>query len=95
MNITIDTDALLKCSNSLENVNFELKENMNRIEQLILGLGSEWQGDSGKMYQSKILFVKKQFEYMSNLIDEYTANIKTVSQNYDQVEKDIISKLGV
>ncbi len=95
MNIKIDTDALYRCSSTLLNVNFELQDNMNKIENLILGLGNEWQGDAAKAYQSNILFVKKQFEYMSEFITDYATNIKSVSETFDQAEKDIISKLGV
>lgn len=95
MNIKIDTDVLLRCSNTLLNVNFELQENMNKIENLILGLGNEWQGDAAKAYQSNILFVKKQFEYMNEFITDYAQNLKNVSDMYDQAEKDIIAKLGV
>ncbi len=93
MEIVIDVDALLRCSDSLSNVNYELQTNMNNIENLVLGLGSEWQGQTAKAYENNILIVKKQFEYLNKYIEEYTQVLKTIAAEYAETEKNITMRL--
>lgn len=93
MNIYIETDRLLsKAENMKETANF-LKENMERIEKLIINLDTVWHGEAASIYIAKILFVKKQFETLYEFIMEYTEVICSIVREYENIEKELLFKM--
>lgn len=95
MHISIDTDELAKIVYNMETINRELSANMECIENLVLGLGFEWQGKAELAYEAKILYLKKQYGYLNEFINDYCMTIKGVINDYREVEKMIIKQLEV
>ena len=95
MKISIDIDEMIKKANALENIAAELQTNMQSIEKLILDLGYEWQGNAELAYTAKILYIKKQFYALHDLINEYSLFLKAVANDYKEVETAIKNQLEV
>lgn len=93
MNIYIETDRLLGKAESMRETANYLKENMGRIENLIINLDTVWQGEAGRAYIAKILFVKKQFEALYDFIMEYAEVICSIVKDYENIEKEITFKM--
>ena len=94
MNIFVDTELLKEKANSVMEVAYELNENMNRIENLVLNLGVEWHGKSEIAFTAKILFVKKQFEALNDFFMDYSETIKAIVNEYENTEIQLLSQMG-
>lgn len=94
MNIFVDTELLKEKANSVMEVAYELNENMNRIENLILNLGTDWHGKSEVAFTAKILFVKKQFEALNDFFMDYSETIKAIVYEYENTETQLLSQMG-
>lgn len=95
MKIYIDTEEIKNKANSIKNLADELQDNMKNIEKLILDLGLEWQGRAELAYTAKILYVKKQFSFMYDLINDYSVTLKAVANEYNELENTIKRQLEV
>ena len=95
MKISIDVDEMINRANAIEKISEELQMNMRNIEQLILNLGFEWQGNAELAYTAKILYIKKQFVSMYDLINDYSIVLKTAANDYKEVETTIKNQLEV
>ena len=93
MNILVDTEQLKEKANSIAEIAYELNENMNKIENLILNLGVEWHGKSEIAFTAKILFVKTQFEALYNFFIDCSETIKAVANEYDNTESQLLSQM--
>ncbi|MCH5314361.1 MAG: WXG100 family type VII secretion target [Eubacterium sp.] len=93
MNIFVDTEELKEKANSITEVAFELNENMNMIENLILNLGVEWHGKAEIAFAAKILFVKKQFETLYDFIIDYSETIKSIVNDYEDTENQLLLQM--
>ncbi|MGN1419679.1 MAG: WXG100 family type VII secretion target [Acutalibacteraceae bacterium] len=95
LNIFVDTEQMKGKADAVLNVAYELNENMNRIENLVLNLGCEWQGESERAFAAKILFVRKQFEALYGFLVDYAEVIKCAANDYENTENQILSQMEV
>ncbi len=93
MKTQIDISRLNRYSEELYNINNQLDNNMQRIENLVLSLGSEWQGCAELAYVAKLLLVRKQFESLTDFINDYVYTLKSIAVDFEEVEKEIYNKI--
>lgn len=94
MNIQVETTQLLDKSNDIRLVKDNLAEIMEQIEQLILSVEGDWQGDAERTFSSKIVFVKKQFSNILSFFESYSYLLVSFADSYEQIEDTISSKIN-
>lgn len=94
MNIQVETTQLLDKSNDIRLVKDNLAEIMEQIEQLILSVEGDWQGDAERTFSSKIVFVKKQFSNILSFFESYSYLLVSFADSYEQLEDDISFRIN-
>lgn len=95
LDILVDTEQMKNKADAISEVAYEMKENMNRIENLVLNLSLVWKGQAEAEYAAKILYVKKRFGNLYQFIIDYSETIKTIANDYEDTENQLLSKLEV
>ena len=95
MNIYISPDELKRKANEIAVCASTMNENMIRIQNLILGLGVEWQGNAEKAFTAKLLFVKQQFDFLYDSFIDLSETITVIAGEYEETERQLLSKMEV
>ena len=95
MSLYVETENLKKQADAMLDIAAEMRTNFTAIENLVLALGTQWQGKAELEYTAKILFVKKQFEALYNFLVDYAQVVHAAVEEYEEVEKIIITKMEV
>lgn len=93
MVVQVNTDQMISKGNEVKGIKNELRMNMEQIEQLVLGLSGEWQGEAERSFEQKILFVRKQFDSILSFFGEYADLLILFADSYDNLENEISAKI--
>lgn len=91
--IRVDEAMMLQKSNEITVLRNELAHNLKKIEELILSLQSDWQGDGEKAFAARILAVKAQYGDIMTFFDDYAKLLSTYAEGYERQENDLASKI--
>ena len=95
MKVYIEIEELKRKADAMMEIASELNENMTRIENLVLNLGTQWQGRAELEFTAKLLFVKKQFDILNCFFIDYSQVIHSVVAEFEAVEEELLSKMEV
>lgn len=95
MNIEVNLSRLYEVSNEVKNINASLQGTMDEIEQLVLSVRGDWQGEAELAFSEKIIYVKNQFSSISSFFDDYSDLLKSFAVGYEQQEADISAAINL
>lgn len=86
--IRIDTDQVNAVAQTIENLNGQLKEELNNAKSTIKGLSTSWEGEAANAVISSFdEFSDKYFQSYYDVIDNYVKFLRnTVVQGYETTE---------
>ncbi len=94
MKVSVNTDELRERCSELRAVCNDLNGNMNRIETAVLSIGNEWQGESERAFVAKLLYIRQQFNDLTNFIEDCTNLMETFATQYEEHDKELSSKIN-
>lgn len=93
MQLLADADALQRSTDRIASIKSELEKELSMIEQAILSLDADWQGNAERVYASKIVYIKNEYKKLIQFYDGLITLIKNVSDRYSELEKSVL--LGI
>ena len=94
MTISVDTEALHGRSGEIAAVSGELESCMQQIENVVLSIGSQWQGDAERAYTAKLLMLRQQYAGMTAFLNEYAALLTDFSERYEAYDRELSEKIN-
>lgn len=95
MKIYVDTGQLRKKGEDIKRIRDELQFNMEQIESLVRSVSGVWQGDAERAYESRILYVKKEYAHMLSFFDDYVALLESFAARYEEYDHNLSAKLDL
>ncbi|MCM1244436.1 MAG: WXG100 family type VII secretion target [Roseburia sp.] len=92
--IVFDVEQMKQTSEHIFETFQEIQENMKRIEQIVMDVRGDWQGEAEKAFEKKLLYVKAQFAPVQQFWKEYAVQIREQAELYEEHESEIRSKLN-
>ena len=92
--IVFDSQKMIERYHEIRNINRQLQQNIEKIEKLVLSIEGEWQGNSGKAYVDKLIYVKSKFNVLNCFYDEYSELLKQYAEMYENHEKELLLKIS-
>ena len=94
MQIYADTDELYQRSEEILVISSDIEKTITQIECLVSSLSGNWQGDSERIYESKIIYLKQLYDELSRFLREYSAVLKNCAERYNQCDAELTSKIN-
>ena len=95
MNITVDTAEMKARSREMQSVGNDLLSYMDQVEQVVLSIGGEWQGEAERAYAARIVYIKEQFARMFDFLDSYGRLLDEFSTRYEEHDKELSAKINL
>lgn len=92
--IVFDAEQMKQTSEQMLGNVQKMQENMKRIEQIVMDVRGDWQGEAEKAFEKKLLYVKAQFVPLQQFWKEYAVQIREQAELYAEHESEIRSKLN-
>lgn len=94
MQILVDPDAIKRRIERIYLTRVEIEKELDKIEQVVNSLGYDWQGESERVYRSKLDFIRKEYDKLIRFYDELNAILREISEKNDKIEHSVINLIN-
>ena len=96
MEIRVETDGIKNERNNMIAVSEELTSCMKQLEELIWSLsGGDWQGETQRTVEDKILHLKKRYEKLILYIESYANLLGEFADEFEDFEGEKAQKIDL
>ena len=95
MKVSVNTEEMREKSCEIRSLCSELNNNMRQIENTILSIGSEWQGDAERAYTAKLIYIRQQYSSVTKFVEDYADMLEIISLQYEEHDKELSAKINL
>ncbi len=95
MRICVDVAGIKDMKNDIQKISDDLRTYMEQVENVVLSIDGEWQGEAEKAYVARIVYVKSQFSTVIEFLEQYIKLLDDFSDQYEEHDKELAAKINL
>lgn len=93
MMMEFNIEILRETYQEMQQLHYEMQQNMKRIEFLIENLQGEWKGEVENAFEQRLNETKSQCRRLNEFLGEYAQSLEAQVKQYENQEQELYSKL--
>ena len=94
MKIIVDSGQMNYSAREIDLYLQFIRNNMDAITSLVLGLDGEWKGQAGEAYVGRIISIRTELERVETFMEEMARLLLQFSEDYERHEDELLTKIN-